>query len=146
MAGLLIVDDDPAIRTIIRTFLETTTRFNVCGEASNGHTAIEMVRELSPDIVLLDLVMPGLNGVQVSSVMKKLSPNIKIILFTFFTDIPGKALAAAAGVDAILSKTDGLKGIEETLQKVSSKAIHAEPLAANADAASEGFPPPDEVA
>jgi two-component system, NarL family, vancomycin resistance associated response regulator VraR len=146
MPGLLIVDDDPTIRALIRTFLETKSRFKVCGEAGDGHTAIAMVRELSPDIVLLDLVMPDLNGVQVSSVLKKLSPNIKIILFTFFTDIPGKALAAAAGVDAILSKTDGLKGIEETLQKVSSKAIHAEPSAANADAAPEGFPPPDEVA
>jgi len=132
MPTVFIVDDDPTIRMIIRTFLEQTTPFKVCGESGDGVTAIEKAPELKPDVVLLDLVMPRLNGVQTASVLKRLLPEIKIILFTFFDDIPGNTLATAAGVDAILSKSDGLKGIAETLQKVTTTLTQLEPLPNNA--------------
>jgi len=103
---------------MVRRCLESMTPFKVCGEADDGTNVIELAQKLQPDIILLDLVMPNLNGIQAASVLKKLLPRTKIMLFSFYSDLPGGALAAAAGVDAIVDKSDGLKGILEALQKV----------------------------
>jgi chemotaxis response regulator CheB len=67
MPGVLIADDSPKIRSIVRTFLESATSFKVCGEAGDATVAIESAQQLKPDVILLDLIMPELNGIQAAN-------------------------------------------------------------------------------
>jgi two-component system vancomycin resistance associated response regulator VraR len=115
MAGILIADDNPSIRYLLRSFVESKTRFAVCGEAGHGSEAIEKAKQLHPDLILMDLSMPVLNGAEAAVVLKKMLPQIKIILFTMHADNIGKTLAAALGIDLTLSKTDGLLKLDEHL-------------------------------
>jgi CheY-like chemotaxis protein len=73
--------------------------------------AVEMSIKLKPDLILLDLSMPKLNGSEVASILKKTMPHILIILFTMYGENFGKSLAAATGVDAVLTKPDGVAQI-----------------------------------
>lgn len=105
---ILIADDSESIRMVIRTFLESREGFEVCGEAANGVDAIEQAKKLNPDLVILDLAMPRMNGAAAASVLKRTMPNVPIILFTMYDEVMGKALAAAVHVDLILAKPNGL--------------------------------------
>jgi DNA-binding NarL/FixJ family response regulator len=102
--NVLIVDDSPDVRHIVRTFLERDTAFAVCGEAPDGLEAIKKAQELNPDLVLLDLSMPGMNGIETAMVLRRLLPKTQIVLFSNYTDQLGTTLASAVGIDLVLSK------------------------------------------
>lgn len=104
---ILIVDDSDIVRDTIRIFL-TNAGFDVCGEAFNGLIALEKAQELKPDLIVLDLVMPVMDGVRAASVLKKTMPNIFVVFFTMYDESVCGALASAAGVDVVLSKADGV--------------------------------------
>jgi DNA-binding NarL/FixJ family response regulator len=131
--GILIVDDNPSIRYLLRVLVETKTTFQVCGEAGHGMDAIEQAKQLQPDLVLLDLSMPIMNGAEAAVILKRTMPQMKIILFTMHSDNVGKALAAAVGVDLTLSKTDGLLKLEDHLKTLLSPASKAPRLTTGAD-------------
>lgn len=117
MPGILIADDSASIRLLLRAFVESKTEFKVCGEASNGVEAIEQAKALDPDLLLLDLAMPMLNGAEAAVLLKRMKPQMKIVLFTMHEpENVGKALASAVGIDLVLSKTDGLLKLEEHLK------------------------------
>jgi DNA-binding NarL/FixJ family response regulator len=80
----------------------------VCGEAVNGREAVEKAMTLKPDLVLLDLAMPEMNGAEVASVLKGEMPEIRVILFTMYGENIGKYLSSAVGIHAVLSKPDGV--------------------------------------
>jgi DNA-binding NarL/FixJ family response regulator len=105
--GLLIVDDDAIIRSVIRSFVEADG-YKVCGEAADGLEAIEQAAKLQPDLILLDLAMPRLNGAEAASVLRHAMPRVPILLFTMYADDFGEKLAAATGVHLVLSKPEGL--------------------------------------
>jgi DNA-binding NarL/FixJ family response regulator len=105
---VLIADDSVSVRYVIRTFLKDVPDVEICGEAANGLDAIEKAKKLEPDLVLLDLSMPMMNGAEVASVLKKNMPHVPIILFTMYSENVGKSLVAALGVAAVLSKPDGV--------------------------------------
>lgn len=105
---VLIADDNEVVRRIIKDHIAQRPDLAVCGEAANGREAVEKARALKPDLVLLDLVMPEMNGVEVASVLKRSMPEIPIVLFTMYSENLGAYLANAIGVDAVLSKPDGL--------------------------------------
>ena len=115
MPGILIVDDYANIRELLRSYVETNTGFEVCGEAENGADAIEKAKELQPDLVLLDMTMPGMSGTEVAPVIKGLLPKVKIILFTIHTDGVNQALASSLGIDLALSKAQGFGRLREQL-------------------------------
>lgn len=71
---ILIVDDSPPIRKCIRTHIELKTDWKVCGEAENGQVAIERVKALNPDLVVLDMSMPVMNGLDAARQIRKTSP------------------------------------------------------------------------
>ena len=87
----------------------------VCGEASNGFEAIEQARKLQPDLILLDLAMPEMNGAEAASVLKKMMPETRIILFTMYSENIGRSLTSAVGVDLVLSKPEGIKVLVEAV-------------------------------
>jgi DNA-binding NarL/FixJ family response regulator len=123
MPGILIVDDNPNIRYLLRVFVETKTEFQVCGEAGHGSEAIQKSKELHPALILLDLSMPVLGGAEAASIIKKLMPDTKIVLFSMhFDDVP-KTLAAKVGVDLTLSKMDGITRLGEHLKTLLTPAV-----------------------
>jgi DNA-binding NarL/FixJ family response regulator len=105
---ILIVEDEISIRNAVRVFLEHQPRFEVCGEAANGAEAVEKASALKPDLVILDLSMPHMNGIEAASLLRSRMPNTPVVIYTMFGDVLGKQLAAALGVAAIVSKSDGL--------------------------------------
>jgi DNA-binding NarL/FixJ family response regulator len=120
MAGrtnaVLIVDDSVTVRSAIRTFLEVTMQMKVCGEAADGVEAIQMASHHRPTLILMDLSMPSMNGVEAASVIKKQVPESRIVVFTLYTDVIGKAMAKAAGVDVVVSKSEGATGLMRAIQ------------------------------
>jgi DNA-binding NarL/FixJ family response regulator len=113
---ILIADDSGTVRRILKHFLQDRRGVNVCGEAANGLEAVEKARLLRPDLVLLDLAMPEMNGVEAASVLKKMMPNLFIIVFTMYSENIGRSLTAAAGVDLVLSKPDGMKALADAVE------------------------------
>jgi len=104
---ILVVDDGDMVRNIIGIFLEHAG-FEVCGEAADGVQAIEQAKKLKPDLIVLDLAMPRMNGAEAASVLSTTMPEIPVVLLTLYRNVLGTALASAVGVKAILDKTDGL--------------------------------------
>jgi two-component system response regulator YesN len=119
MPSVLIVDDSLEVRDIVRTFLDRgDLGFTVCGEATNGLEAIKQAEVLKPDVVLIDLRMPVMNGIETATVLRRMYPKMQIVLFSNYTHEIGTSLAAAVGIDLVLPKgsltdmADGLKNLE----------------------------------
>jgi two-component system, chemotaxis family, chemotaxis protein CheY len=105
--AVVIIDDNAAVRqTVGHAFLEDGFRFY--GEAENGAQGIEVVKELKPDIAIVDLSMPVMNGLQAALILRKLFPNMPIILFSLYGSGAVKAEASRAGIDAVVSKEEDL--------------------------------------
>jgi DNA-binding NarL/FixJ family response regulator len=105
---VLIADDSVTVRQVLKRYLSNRGDVVVCGEAVNGREAVQRAMALKPDLVLLDLAMPELNGAEVASVLKGAMPETRIILFTMYRENVGKYLSSALGIDAVLSKPDGV--------------------------------------
>jgi DNA-binding NarL/FixJ family response regulator len=115
---VLIADDSSSVRDVIRTCLRDEEEIEICGEAVDGLDALEKAQRLIPDLVLLDLVMPEINGAEVASILKQKMPNLRIILFTMYSERIGKFLSSAIGVDVVLSKPDGMNQMVESINSL----------------------------
>jgi DNA-binding NarL/FixJ family response regulator len=104
---ILLVDDSDTCRRVTRLFLESQPDLEVCGEAVDGVDAIEKAKQLKPDLILLDLAMPRMNGVEAASVLKSMMPRMPIVMFTLYKELLGNSLTSKIGIDAVLSKPDG---------------------------------------
>lgn len=120
--SILIADDNPVMRRLLRRVLERQSDFSVSGEAADGSEAVKKARELKPDLVVLDLQMPEMNGVEAASVLKMSMPGLRVVLFTMFEETIGPSLASAAKIDAILSKPDGLESLVQRIRLLMSEA------------------------
>jgi DNA-binding NarL/FixJ family response regulator len=112
---LLICDDNPNIRYLLRVYIESRTPFEVCGEAEHGREAIEKAKELQPDLILLDLSMPVMTGAEAAVILKAAVPRMKIILFSMHIDDVPRPLGKAIGIDLTLSKSDGISKLADHL-------------------------------
>jgi len=81
---VLIVDDHSVVRQGIRAFLDAQPDLNIVGEAASGEEAIQLVQEHIPDVVLMDLVMPGMNGVEATREIKRISPRTQVVVLTSY--------------------------------------------------------------
>ena len=115
--NILLVDDSDFERFTIRAAVEGLTDFRVCGEASNGVDAIKKATELKPDLVVMDLAMPLMNGLEAATVLKNATPGVPIVLLTLYAD-QVQPRSSAFGVATILSKFDGLTPLLECLEKM----------------------------
>jgi CheY-like chemotaxis protein len=102
---ILIVDDNPTMRHLLRTTFEEISGWEV-GEAENGREAIEKAGELRPDLIVLDLSMPIMNGLRAAPVLRRMLPTVPIILFTLYGSKFLEREALFAGVTAVISKDD----------------------------------------
>ena len=114
---ILVVDDSPDVRHVVRTFLERDATFKVCGEAGDGPDAIKKAELLAPDLVLLDFLMPGMNGIDVANVLRQLLPGTKIAIFSNYTHDFGARLSSAVGIDAVIAK-GSLADMAKSLKKL----------------------------
>ena len=114
---ILVIDDGDSVRDIIRIFLEHAG-FEVCGEAADGVQAIEMAKKLKPDLIVLDLAMPRMNGAEAASILNQTMPKTPIVLLTLYKNVLGSALASAVGVKAIIDKTDGMDKLVECVHSL----------------------------
>jgi two-component system, NarL family, response regulator LiaR len=101
---VLITDDHFVVRQGVRVFLETQPEIEVLGEASSGQEAVEMCLELAPDVVLLDLLMPKMNGVEATRQIKQVSPRSNIVILTSYHDDEFIVPAIKAGALSYLLK------------------------------------------
>jgi len=101
---VLIVDDHQVVRQGLRTFLELQEDVLVVGEAGDGFAAVEMVRQQQPDVVLMDLVMPRLDGISAIRQVKSLASDVKVIALTSFTEDDKVFPAIQAGASSYLLK------------------------------------------
>lgn len=105
MKRILIADDNASVRRGLRSLIATHLDWDVCGEAANGREAIDRARELHPDLLLLDLVMPGMNGLDAGRELARVEPDLPILLCsvqlsTFVVDEAEKA-----GIQGAVSKS-----------------------------------------
>jgi DNA-binding NarL/FixJ family response regulator len=103
---ILIVDDSPVIRGSLRQTLERENTWQVCGEAADGQEAIEKAQRLKPDLVVLDLSMPVMNGLEAARELKRLFPLLPLVMFTLFNTPKLSDEALSAGVRAVVSKSE----------------------------------------
>jgi DNA-binding NarL/FixJ family response regulator len=104
--SVLIVDDNPAVRKLICQLFTREPDFQVCGEAENGREAILLAQDLRPDLIVTDLSMPLMNGLEETCVLKKLMPSVPIILYSAHMDRFVEKEAFHAGASAVVPKAD----------------------------------------
>ena len=113
---LLIVDDDPLIRKSLEISLSREDGITVTGLAKDGAEAVDICKNTSLDAILMDINMPGMDGIAATRLIKSRYPNIKIMMLTTFDDRPNIQQALAAGADGYLVKTDKISGIAGKLR------------------------------
>ena len=115
---ILIVDDSEVTRRILSTIVRSRQQWTVCGEAENGWTGVKKFQELKPDLVLLDLAMPDIDGIEAATWMSTADPTVPIIMFTILNLEGLEPAARQAGIYAVVSKGEAwtlLKSIETAL-------------------------------
>lgn len=120
--SVLIADDNAGTRRSVRAFIQTSSLAEVCGEAENGADAVEKVRQLQPNIVIMDFKMPVLDGLKAASQIRRLAPETKIILFTMFDSKPLMHYAQIFGVDEVVPKSDGGNKLLAAIRSASRKS------------------------
>jgi DNA-binding NarL/FixJ family response regulator len=101
---VLLVDDNSAVRSLVRRLFELEPDFEISGEAENGRDAVEKAENLKPDLIILDLSMPVMTGLDAAPLLRKLLPHARIILFTVQEGREIERLARAAGANSVVSK------------------------------------------
>ena len=119
---LLIVDDDPLILKSLSLTLSREEDIDVIGCASDGAKALEVCKENPPDIVLMDIRMPGVDGIAATRLIKQRYPDTRIMMLTTFADKPNIQQALSSGADGYLVKTDKISDIAGKLRTMLSGA------------------------
>ncbi|WP_028926740.1 response regulator [Pseudonocardia acaciae] len=117
---VLLVDDHELVRVGLRTFLELQADMAVVGEAGSGERALALVASAAPDIVLLDLVLPGMSGLDTARALRAAHPDVKIVVLTSFSGQDQVLPVVRAGVDGYLLKDVGPRELADAL-----RAVHA---------------------
>jgi DNA-binding NarL/FixJ family response regulator len=115
---ILVADDSDTVRRAVRSYL-TQLDFDVCGEAVDGEDVIEKAWALKPDLILLDVAMPRTNGIVVACVLKDMMPNVRIVLFTMYSEAVQRTFAhEGLAVDAVIAKGEGMSRLADCVQNL----------------------------
>jgi DNA-binding NarL/FixJ family response regulator len=117
---VLIADDNPRLRALIRRLLAQEPELDIVGEVANGADAIRMAHELRPDIIVMDLVMPGINGLEAMGRIKMNRPATKVITTTVHSESAYLRAAEASGTDAFLIKRTLMTTLIPTIRRLLS--------------------------
>jgi two-component system, NarL family, response regulator LiaR len=128
--SILIVDDHEVVRKGIRSYLDTLADYRVVGEASTGEEAIHIVEEFIPDVVLMDLIMPGMDGVETTRRIKKISPRTQVVVLTSFHEDSHIFPALKAGATSYILKDMKMEKLVESLKRAVAGEVTLHPLVA----------------
>jgi NarL family two-component system response regulator LiaR len=128
--SILIVDDHEVVRNGIRAYLSTLSEFQVVGEAASGEEAIKLVAELIPDVVLMDLIMPGMDGVETTREVKKVSPRTQVVVLTSYHEDVHIFPALKAGAISYILKDMKMDKLVETIHRAVDGEVTLHPLVA----------------
>lgn len=125
----LIVDDSDLVRRSLRMVLQANPDWEICGEAADGLSAVEMFRELRPNVVILDFQMPGINGIETARRMAEIAPAIPVVLFTQHASADLERHAHEVGIRSVVSKTNAfpMVGMIEALLGSSNGKTNSDP-------------------
>jgi len=113
---VLVVDDNASVRSLVRQVFESEPECEISGEAENGLEAVEKAEHLQPDLIILDLSMPVMTGLDAAPLLSKVLPKARIILFTVQEGSEIERLAQAAGIHAVVSKTQAASKLLDQAQ------------------------------
>jgi DNA-binding NarL/FixJ family response regulator len=135
----LIVDDSEPVRQGLRKVLRTNPGWEICGEAADGLTAVEMFRDLRPHVVILDFKMPGINGLEAARRMMEIAPAVPIVMLTQHASASLEEHAQKVGIRSVISKTEvfSMVGMIEELLRHGDSAPNAEQPGNNGHYSSE---------
>ena len=127
MPRVLIVDDHAFIRRGVQTILDPFPEWNFCGEADNGNDAIRLAHELKPEVIIMDVSMPGLNGIEATRLICKSLPDTKIVLLTLHESADLVRRGFRAGAKGFLLKTDAEQELVRALTVVIGEGTYISP-------------------
>jgi two-component system, NarL family, response regulator NreC len=127
MPRVLIVDDHAFIRRGVQTLLQPYPEWEFCGEAGSGSEAIRMVDELDPEVVLMDVTMPGMNGIEATRLIRSTHPRVKIILLTLHESSEVLRSGFRAGANGYLLKADAEEELMKALRVVIGEGSYISP-------------------
>lgn len=104
--SVLIVDDNAAFRRVLRHLFTSQEDFAVCGEAENGREAIEKAQELHPDLIVMDLAMPVMGGIDAARVLSRLMPTVPLVVLSGYSHVFSETEFRSTGISALVSKSE----------------------------------------
>lgn len=119
--SVLVVDDNLAIRKLVCAVFAGEPDFEVCGEAGNGLEAIEKAKLFQPALIVTDLSMPLMNGLEETQMLKKLMPSVPVIIYSAHIDRLVEQEALAAGASAVVGKSDGVSVLIDKARELLNK-------------------------
>jgi len=127
MARVLVVDDHTVIRRGIQSILQAWSDWEVAGEAANGEEAIRLTLDLKPDVVLMDISMPGIGGLEATRAIRKVCPEARVLLLTLHDSLEWVETALHAGARGYLLKSDTEGELVRALKVVAGNGIYVSP-------------------
>jgi NarL family two-component system response regulator LiaR len=127
---ILIVDDHAVVRQGVRAFLDTQPDLKVIGEAASGEEGVKLVSQFVPDVVLMDLVMPGMDGVEATRQLKRVSPRTQVVVLTSYHDDEYIFPAIRAGALSYVLKDIGPRDLADVVRKAATGEVVLNPRVA----------------
>jgi DNA-binding NarL/FixJ family response regulator len=127
-----IVDDDPLMRMGLKHFLETHPQITIAGEAADGYSAIDAVRQMAPDLVIMDVGLPQLDGIEATRQIKAESPDVRILMLTSHEEETEIVAALSCGADGYCIKGTSLPQLLGAIAVVRDGAVYLDPQIARA--------------
>jgi DNA-binding NarL/FixJ family response regulator len=118
MTRIVLADDHKIVRQGVRKLLEESDGFRIIGEAADGIEAVKLAAELKPDVLVTDLRMPGLSGVEVTRKVKESLPEIKVVVLSMYGSLPYVYSALHAGAGAYVVKESGVLNLDVAIYSV----------------------------
>ena len=118
MHTVIVVDDHPAIRLAVRSALEATGSIRVVGESADGPTALAAIRDLHPDLVILDLDLPRLSGLDLIDRVRKAQPHVRLLVLSAQQESIFAARTVQAGANGFMSKSENMAAVVQAAQTV----------------------------
>jgi LuxR family maltose regulon positive regulatory protein len=127
MPRVLIVDDHAVIRRGVQGILSSYPEWDLCGEADNGQDAIRLAGELTPEVVIMDVSMPGMNGLEATRIIHDVLPETKVLLLTLHSSSEFVRSAFRAGARGYVLKSDAENELVRALNVVIGEGTYVSP-------------------
>ena len=127
MTTIILADDHPIVRQGLRTLLETQLDYKVIGEASDGLEALALVEQLKPDVLIVDVMMPGLNGLEVTKRIRKQLPQTQVVVLSMHANEPYVLEALRSGASAYVLKATSTASLVEAVRAAATGQRYLSP-------------------